>query len=360
MAMLPSPNSDGWTKEVNLQPLIFNLALDASTEFFFGKSVDSQKGESEFANFGKHFDIASASIRKRSQFSPYSGWISTPAWNKSINMCHNLLDTMIGDTLKVQEKGAQGGDSNDRYIFLKALAAETHDTLELRSQLMHILLAGRDTTSSLVSWTLFALVRDPNRFIKLREAIIQDFGIYEDCDVAEDVTFEKLKACKYLQYCMNETLRLYTPVPWNVRVSNKDTTLPRGGGPDGKSRVYVPKGTQIEYSLHVLHHRADIWGGDAEEYKPERWEGKKTGWEYLPVRCLLFLSVLHLLTITKFNGGPRICLGQQYALTEAAFVLVRLLQRFDQMENMDPEEAKHFTAATGSSANGVKVKLHYA
>lgn len=82
---------------------------------------------------------------------------------------------------------------------------------------------------------------------------------------------------------MNESLRLYPVVPSNGRMANKDTTLPRGGGPDGQSKIFVPKGTMVNYNVYTVHRRKDIWGPDAEEFRPERWEGRKVGWEYLPV-----------------------------------------------------------------------------
>ena len=68
-----------------------------------------------------------------------------------------------------------------------------------------------------------------------------------------------------------------------------------------KSPVFVKKGWHVHYSLWTMHRRKDIYGEDAEEFKPERWldeDGKKglrVGWEYLP-----------------FNGGPRICIGREY------------------------------------------------
>lgn len=92
-------------------------------------------------------------------------------------------------------------------------------------------------------------------------------------------------------------LRLQPPVPFNFRVSTKDTSLPVGGGPDGLSPIYIKKDTTVAYSVFAMHRRTDLWGKDAAFFRPERWEeNAKHGWEYLP-----------------FNGGPRICLGRKFS-----------------------------------------------
>lgn len=57
-----------------------------------------------------------------------------------------------------------------------------------------------------------------------------------------------------------------------MRVAAKDTILPKGGGPDCLSPLFVPKGTQCRWSLYSLHRRKDIFGEDAENFHPERWE----------------------------------------------------------------------------------------
>jgi cytochrome P450 len=72
-------------------------------------------------------------------------------------------------------------------------------------------------------------------------------------------------------------------------MAHVDTTLPLGGGPDGKSPIFVPKGQMVIYQVYVMHRRTDLYGEDAQEFKPERWENLRPGWQYLP-----------------FNGGPRI------------------------------------------------------
>ena len=93
-------------------------------------------------------------------------------------------------------------------------------------------------------------------------------------------------------------------MPENGRQAETDTILPIGGGADRKSPVLVKKGTMVAYSLYAMHRRKDLFGEDAEDFRPERWidgegdgedkKGLRVGWEFLP-----------------FNGGPRICIGRE-------------------------------------------------
>lgn len=91
-----------------------------------------------------------------------------------------------------------------------------------------------------------------------------------------------------------------------------------------------------------MHRRNDLWGPDAEIFRPDRWEKRRPGWDYLP-----------------FNGGPRICIGQQFALTEIAYVLVRFVQRVDEIDGSQMGGVSHGLALTNSPGNGVNVRLHF-
>jgi len=127
--------------------------------------------------------------------------------------------------------------------------------------------------------------------------------------------------------------RLHPVVPRNEREAVRDTVLPLGGGKDGFSPVFVPKGTLVGYNLYAMHRRTDFYGPDAEEFRPERWE-------YLP-----------------FNGGPRICIGQQYALTEVGYVLIRMAQEFRVLESRDAGSWEESLTLTLCSRNRTKVCL---
>jgi cytochrome P450 len=208
--------------------------------------------------------------------------------------------------------------SDTNYSFLYALAGFTRDRQVLRDQLIAVLLAGRDTTAATLSWTFFELSRHPEVVTRLRQEVLDTIG------PDRKPTYDDLKSMKYLQYVLNETLRLYPAVPFNVRFAHHDTSLPTGGGPRGDQPMAVLKGSPVGYSTLTMQRRKDIFGADVDEFRPERWEGgwSPKAWTYIP-----------------FNGGPRICIGQQFAITEMQYTLVRLLQRYDTVEpRMKPEE----------------------
>ncbi|KAL2282301.1 hypothetical protein FJTKL_10922 [Diaporthe vaccinii] len=289
---------DGWTNLVDLQVLFFRLTLDSATEFLLGESADSQlqniPGYSKKLNsaedihnidFAFHFDRGQAGLATRVHFGPLYWIYSSAAFRESVRQCNMFMDHYVKRALNkdLREKPVEQ-HGKPKYVFLDALAEQTQDPIELRSQLMHILLAGRDTTASMLGWLFFLLARDPARYKKLRNIVIEEFGTFAR---PKEITFARLKACQYLQQCNNETLRLYPVVPINSRWAYKDTVLPTGGGPNGTDPVFVPKNSAVDYCVYVTQRRKDIWGPDADEFRPERWEGRKVGWEYLP-----------------FNGGP--------------------------------------------------------
>ncbi|MCJ1288257.1 hypothetical protein MMC26_007612 [Xylographa opegraphella] len=355
-------DADGWTAEIDLQVLFFRLTLDSACEFLFGESPGSQiasldgnysapslsnGSHVDDAEFAHSFDRANGWLVTRSRLGDNYWLVDTADFRACNKTCHTFIDYFVNLALNKDlktnslKKENTNATKKDRYIFLEALVGETRDPIELRSQLLNILLAGRDTTASLLGWMFYTLARHPDVYARLRSIVLTAFGTYTE---TSDLTYVNLKNCTYLQHCLNEVLRLYPVVPVNTRRAVRDTTLPRGGGPDGMSKIFVRKDQQVDYAVYVMHHRPALWGNDADEFKPERWEGRKMGWEYLP-----------------FNGGPRICLGQQFALTEASYVTVRLLQRFDILQNRDPEPVtKHNLTLTSCSGTGVKVRLHEA
>ena len=81
-----------------------------------------------------------------------------------------------------------------------------------------------------------------------------------------------------------------------MRAANKDTVLPKGGGLDGQAPLFVPKGTSCRFAVYSLHRRRDVYGDDAEEFRPERWDALRTS--YVP----LAPSARRILRTWQFRG----------------------------------------------------------
>jgi len=352
-------NSNGWTDVTDLKPLFFRLTLDSATEFLFGESVDSQLAaltgytsskaptlvsEQEFAI---SFDQAQSRIAVGSRLGKAYWLVYDKKFRENCNRCHTFIDYYVQRVLSGKKTSQKTANGKEKYVFLDALAEATRDPAELRFQSISILLAGRDTTASLLSYVFVLLSQHTDVYRKLRAAVTDQFGTFTN---PKNLGFENLKSCNYLQWVMNETLRLYPVVPLDNRCALRDTTLPVGGGPDGTAPVYIKKGMQADYSVYVMHRRKDLWGPDADEFRPERFDGRKSGWEFLP-----------------FNGGPRICMGQQFALTEAGFVIARMVQRFEEIESAgNPWDSvekgglgyvRHAVSLSSCPADGVKVRM---
>lgn len=328
---------DGST--VDLQELFFRFTIDSATEFLFGHSTNSlrmiNKGnaDSEDVCFATAFGKAQYDAVIRSRLGFLSRFRNDRKSNEAIRICHEYVDKFVDNAVRYRESHDLEKDApGEKYVFLHELARSTGNKRRLRDELLNVLLAGRDTTASLLSNMFFEIAKKPDIWAKLKAEVGELNG--------QIPTYEQLRNLKYLKWCMNESLRIHPVVPANSRLAIRDTVLPLGGGPDGKDPLFVRQGTLVAYTVWAMHRRRDYFGEDVEVFRPERWETLRPGWEYLP-----------------FNGGPRICLGQQYALTEASYVTTRILQEFASIESRDPGPWQEAITLTLASANGTKVAL---
>lgn len=308
---------------VDAMELFFKFTLDASTAFLLGHSVNSLRSTHDrFADAFAEVQRVQSII---SRAGPLNRFVPRKSFYASLKIMEEFMQPFIEQTLQLTPEELENkSKSDDGYNFLYSLASFTRDRTVLRDQLAAVLLAGRDTTACTLSWMFYEISRQPEIVARLRREIEEQIGL------DKTPTYAHLKNMKYLNHTISETLRLYPIVPFNVRVALKDTSLPRGGGPDGTQPIGVAAGTPIGYSTLTLQRREDIYPSVSEkfphhlEFSPERWESwNPKPWTYIP-----------------FNGGPRICIGQQFALTEIAYTTVRILQTYSKIECNMPELPK--------------------
>lgn len=245
---------------------------------------------------------------------------------------HSYIDAHVKRALKETQDNSTNEKQQKRYVLLHEMAKYIRDPIDLRYQILNVFEPARSTISILIANALFYLARNPELWAKLRE---QSLAIRD-----EPLTFELLVSLQLFRDVINETLRLAGPTGRAQRRAVRNTILPSGGGPDGKSPIFVEKDTVITLNMYGQNHDKDVWGDDVYEFKPERWAGKRPMWDFIP-----------------FLGGPRICPAVQQVRTQAVYLLVRLTMEFTRMENRDPvmEWVEDFKMTVTESKNGAKV-----
>ncbi|KAF2107003.1 cytochrome P450 [Lophiotrema nucula] len=333
---------DGAT--VDLQPLFFQFTIDAATEFLFGKSTSSLKPGADRTYYEANFDQAWATAADHCRWqiaaAPFK-FREGAEVKRAVDLIHAYADKFVHQILKERresEKTRRNGGSekrdtsNGRYSFAQELAKSTDDALQIRHELLNIFAAGRDTTASMLSNMFVELAKRPDVWAKLQSEIAVLNGA--------PPTLEQMRSFRYVHYCMNESLRLWHVVPLNYRKAFRDTYLPRGGGSDGQSPIFMPKGTTVTYSSFAMHRRKAAFGEDADTFRPERWEGWNPSCAFQP-----------------FGIGQRICLGQKYALNEVGYLMIRILQEFKKIESRQPLPWTETSGLVLSSLHGTKVSL---
>lgn len=189
---------------VDLQPLFFSLTIDTSTEFLFGESVHSLRGDEPGKPSGVAFthayDTALVECANRAMQSPLARLMGQSKEDKqNCKTVHEFVQRYIDEALRWRQSwdGKEKALPTGQYTFLYELVKETIDPIVLRGEVLNLLLAGRDTTASLLGSLFFQLAKRPDIWARLRAEIAELHGRYP--------SFEELKNLKLLQYCIKES-----------------------------------------------------------------------------------------------------------------------------------------------------------
>ncbi|KAH7419513.1 putative cytochrome P450 [Cadophora sp. MPI-SDFR-AT-0126] len=321
---------DGQT--VDLHPLLHSLTMDVATDVLFGESTYVLKSEANI-EIERAYDAVNRGVIERFVMGPLIKFYRGPAFFEGCKTVRDYAEKYIEKALAVKDGSADDEGGQKSYEFIPELAKETDDISFIRDQILGALSGGRNTTASLISFLFYLLARNPDKQEILRKEIATLNG--------SPPTYEELKNLVYLRWVIDETLRILPTLPMVDRVAVRNTVLPTGGGPDRKSPIFVAKGQVVAMILWTMHRDAGLWGDDALEFKPERWEqySKSEG--------------KHV----AFGKGPRMCPGQNLAFTEAAYTVVRMLQTCKTLETRDPEPFQEKYMVSLYSATGTQVAI---
>ena len=196
----------GHGEEVDVAALFYRFALDSATDFLLGKSVDSlDNPQVEFASAFAEVQKVQNMITRLGELNRL---IPKRTYWAGLEVINAFVEPFIEHVLRLNVSDLR---EKTNQSFLHALAATgTRDRNVIRDQVIAVLLAGRDTTAGTLSFTFKELSAQPRIVRKLRKEILEKIGS------SRPPTYEDLKNMPYLQHVMNETLRLYPSVPFNV------------------------------------------------------------------------------------------------------------------------------------------------
>ncbi|UOQ46876.1 bifunctional cytochrome P450/NADPH--P450 reductase [Gracilibacillus caseinilyticus] len=208
-----------------------------------------------------------------------------------------LVDGIITD-----RKANSSQQEND--LLARMLHAKDPDTGEklndenIRYQIITFLIAGHETTSGLLSFALYFLLKNPDKLKKAYEEVDQVL-------TEATPTYKQVLKLKYVRMILNEALRLWPTAPAFSLYAKEDTVI---GG-----KYAIQKGERLTVLIPQLHRDVEAWGENAETFQPERFEDR----DQIPPHAF-----------KPFGNGQRACIGMQFALHEATLVLGMLLQQF--------------------------------
>lgn len=291
---------DQWEKEfLNKR---FNLAAEmmALTLQIVGKTLLNADVKSDAKNVGEALSYLLKAVNKRTRtplLLPI--WVPTPTHQKikkAVKTINAVLDKIFDDRRE---------HPSERYDLLSMLMEATYEDTgehmgnkQLRDEVMTLFVAGHETTANALSWTMYLLAQHPDAMKKCIDEIERVTG-------AKNPEFNNLSELKYLTMVIEESMRLYPPA-WII---GRKTIRP-----DRIGKYNIPSGRNILISPYALHRDERYWP-DPEKFIPERFlpeeVKKRPKNSYLP-----------------FGAGPRMCIGNNFALMEMQIVLSMLLQKF--------------------------------
>lgn len=317
---------------LDLQQVLKSFAFDTICQVALGYDP-SHLDSSEAAPLDDAFDSASMISALRGAAPVNAVWKLKRALNigsekklkEAVAVVHDAVDQII--QLK-KDKMKQNCEENAENNLLWRLLSAGYDDEMVRDMVISFLMAGRDTTSSAMTWLFWSISSNEDVEAELLNEIMSS---------SEELVFDKLKEMKYMKACICESMRLYPPVVWDSKHAANDDVLPDG--------TVVNKGNRVTYFPYGMGRMEELWGKDCLEFRPDRWFDETGG-----------LKMVSPFKFPVFQAGPRICLGKEMALIQMNYVVASVLRRFV-IKPVRSEQPGFVPLLTAHMAGGLKVKV---
>ncbi|KAM3283662.1 cytochrome 86B1 [Capsicum chacoense] len=308
---------------IDLQDVLLRLTFDNVCMIAFGVDPGCLHPDLPQIPFAKAFESATEATVLRF-VTPTLVWKTMRCLGlgteKTLKHSLKKVDEFADEVIRTRKKELSLADSKQRsdlltvFMGLRDEQGRPFSDKFLRDICVNFILAGRDTSSVALSWFFWLLDSNPEVEQRILSEIYKILNEREDAINKEEdgspLIFKpaEIKKMEYLQAALSESLRLYPSVPVDHKEVVEDDVFPDG--------TVLKKGTKVIYAIYTMGRMEGIWGKDCREYRPERWlrDGR-----YMSEPAYRF---------TAFNGGPRLCLGKDFAYYQMKFVAASILCRY--------------------------------
>jgi cytochrome P450 family 313 len=255
--------------------------------------------------------------------------------NKQQNQVLTDSGVVFTDDVIKNAKESEENNNEKSKSFMQALVSPKYNFSEeeILDEVSSVMLAAQDTSAIASSTALMLLGINKDIQQKVLDELHGIFGKTLD---APYLDFEKINELQYLEMVINETMRLIPIVPYILRVNSKDIEISEG--------YVLPAGAFITIPILRIHRSKKIWGEDAEQLRPERFE--KQEFEKIPAYAYL-----------PFAKGPRMCIGWRYAMLLMKIQLANILLRYEVDTDMKLEEVDFQLHITMNAAQGYNIRI---
>jgi cytochrome P450 len=311
----------GQVRDVNRDMMRLTLGVVSKTLFDADIEKDANRVGDALTDI---LEVTQERIQSPIQVIPE--WLPT-AGNRRRKAAVQALDSIVLGM--IDERRASNEDHGDLLSMLMLARDDAGQGMtdhQLRDEAATIVLAGHETTANALSWTWYLLAQHPEVEAKLHEEVDQVLG-------NRPPSTDDLRQLAYTEMVVKEAMRLYPPIPSFARQATQDTMI---------DKYPVRKGLIISISPWVIH-RDSRWYPEPESFKPERWTRE-------------FEKSLPKCAYLPFSTGPRICIGNSFAMMEAVLILATIAQRY-QLSLVPGQTIQPHAALTLRPQPNLKMKL---
>jgi cytochrome P450 len=310
--------------EVDMYEKMLEITFRIIANAIFGKDL----GSVELERLSSSITQLQEFIVKQIRQPYYNQWFKLSGQVKAHEQLRDDADAIIRSYIE-ERRHSKASHSDLLQMLMEARYEDTGEGMtdqQLIDEVKILFVAGHDTSANALAWTWYLLSEHPEVLEKVRAEVSEKIG-------EEEPTFERIMQLAYTQQVLEESMRLYPPAWTTNRVAAED---------DEFKGMEIKKGTTFATYIYGVHHSPDLWE-DPETFRPERFskEEKKKH---------------HPFAFIPFGGGPRLCIGNNFALMEMKLILARMVNRYN-IQLVPGQEIRPLPLITLRPEKGIAVSI---